>query len=455
MDIELLLDQEEDLIDSTARTVFGIRCLKPNQKLLIEKILGYERSRRQENLLALLSTGFGKSICFLLPAYLSKGISLIIFPVISLMNDQADKLSRLDIPFVVLKGGMEYGEKLAAFRALESGKTRIVITNPEMLIQESILSRLRHLTFSYLVLDEAHTVISWGESFRPAYLELPKVIDILKPHALLAFSATCNPDTVAKLKKIIFTSEPYVLISSADRENIRYRRIRSLFPYQDCRRLLKEESSRNAIIYCGTRARCERVSSFLSCLYPCRYYHAGLSKEERIETESWFRGTSGAVLAATNAFGLGVDSRNVRTVIHMYLPSTSQDFLQEAGRAGRDGHESTSYVLLDPSSTSPLYSIFTSDGCIRSRLIQTLGRPLVEACSGCDGCDGIYTEAFGEAELRRAIGNFPYLHSKEHVIRKLEKITGLSRKSTSRALERAVAFKEARIRFGRVRLLVK
>ncbi|MBR1920334.1 MAG: ATP-dependent DNA helicase RecQ [Spirochaetales bacterium] len=455
MDIEFIEDQDEDLIDRTARTVFGIRCLKPNQKLLIERIMGYERSRRQENLLALLSTGFGKSICFLLPACLSSGISLIVFPVISLMNDQAQKLRRLGIPFAILKGGMDFREKDALFRSLESGKVRILITNPEMLIQQSTISRLQNLSFSYLVLDEAHTVISWGESFRPAYLELPGVISLLRPHALLAFSATCDPETVSKLKRSIFTSEPYVLISSADRENIRYRRIRSLFPYQDMKRLLRAEESRSAIVYCGTRARCEKVASFLSHYYPTRHYHAGLDRDSRVETERWFRNTSGSVLAATCAFGLGVDSRCVRTVIHMYLPSSSQDFLQESGRAGRDGHESTSYVLLDPKDRSPLFSIFTTDSCIRSRLIQTLGRPLVEACSGCDGCDGRYTEAFGEKELRKAVGRIPFLHSRYHVLRKLEKLTCQDRRIASMALERAVGFGKIAIRFGRVRLLMK
>ncbi len=447
----MLNDEDEDLIDRTAREVFAIRCLKPNQKLLIEKIIGYEKSRRQENMLAILSTGFGKSICFLLPAYLSRDISILIFPVISLMNDQAQKLEHLKIPFIVLKGGMEYREKQLAFRMLEEKKARIVITNPEMLCQESVLNRLSHLSFAYLVLDEAHTVISWGESFRPAYLELPRIIKMLRPRALLAFSATCNPETVSKLKQMIFTAEPYVLISSADRENIRYRRVRSLFPFQDCRSILSESSSRNAIIYCGSRARCEQVSSYLSRFYPCRYYHAGLEKNDRIETEAWFRRTEGAVLAATNAFGLGVDSRNVRTVIHLYLPSSSQDFLQEAGRAGRDGLESTSYVLLGPHDQSPLYQLFTSDGCIRSRLIQTLGRPLVEACSGCDGCDGIYSKAYGERELKLSVGRIPYLHSKKYVTRKLVLLTGCSRYEVKRAIERACAFGMLRIRCGRCR----
>ncbi|MCR5731844.1 MAG: RecQ family ATP-dependent DNA helicase [Sphaerochaetaceae bacterium] len=437
-----------DFIDNTALKVFGIRCLKPNQKLLIEKIHNYENSTKRENLLALLSTGFGKSICFLLPSYLSNDISILIFPVISLMNDQSEKLRKLNIPFVLLKGGMSWEEKQNAFKQLSLKKSRLIITNPEMLTQESILTHLREYKFSFLVLDEAHTVISWGETFRPAYLNLPHAISTLNPKAILAFSATCNTETVDRLKELIFTDDPYVFISSADRENIIYRRVRSLFPLLDIKTLLESVQSRKAIIYCGTRKKCEIVSAYLSAFYPTRYYHAGLDKDERIKTEAWFRDEDGAVLAATNAFGLGVDSKHVRTVIHLYLPDNSQDYLQEAGRAGRDGLESTSYVLLNPFNKSPLYELFTTDGCIRSKLIQTLGRPLVEACSGCDGCEGKYTQSRGEQIVKKAIG-IPYFHSRIEIIRRLMRMTHFDRNTVTRALDRAIEFGLVTKRFKR------
>ncbi|MBR1938923.1 MAG: ATP-dependent DNA helicase RecQ [Spirochaetales bacterium] len=443
-----------DYIDDAAKNNFGIRCLKPNQKLLIEKIISYEESSKEENLLAILSTGFGKSICFLLPAFLSKGISLLIFPVIALINDQSDKLRKLNIPFVTLKGGMSPDEKMSAYRMLEERKAKIIITNPEMLSSQSVISHLKGLSFSYLVLDEAHTVISWGETFRPAYLNIPTVIKSLRPKAILAFSATCDEVTIDKLKSTIFTSEPYVFISSADRENINYRRIMSLLPFHDAKKLLENENSRRAIIYCGTRARCEEASSFLSTFYPTRYYHAGLEKKEREDVEEWFRTTKGAVLAATNAFGLGIDSKGVRTVIHLYLPQNSQDFLQEAGRAGRDGYESTSYVLLNPYDQSPLYRIFTTDGCIRGRLLQTLGREHVEACFGCDGCDGKYTKGYGEELIKKAIGR-AYFHSRKKIIRRIMRRKDINYRQATSALERAVGFGLAIKRFNRYRWKAK
>lgn len=386
----------EELIKQTAVRYFGIKALLPFQLLVITNILeAAEDGQGPREQLVILPTGYGKSLCFMLPALLLEGFTLIVYPLLSLISDQQRRLQKLPLPVFRVTGDLEATERVSIFERIEEAGKGIIITTAESLENRRLQRLLEKLKISHVVIDEAHVIESWGLSFRPSYLRLSEVLTALGAQAVTAFTATAADSTRARITEYLFAGrEPHLIISDTDRPNIHYAVQRSLCIEHDLHELLSERGlERPALVFCGTRAECERRMVSLRCSLDERQthaYHAGIDSQERKRIESWFYETKEGVLFATSAFGLGVDKPDIRSVIHTRLPQSLQEFLQESGRAGRDRLPSRSVTLapLDLHlEDEHLQRFIDTEGCRRQALLEGLSQGEYY-CHGCDTCDG-------------------------------------------------------------------
>jgi ATP-dependent DNA helicase RecQ len=392
---------EQNPIDQVAKTAFGIDYLFPFQRLVISNII------EGQDQIVILPTGAGKSLCFSVPAAFLDGPTLIIFPLLALMADQARRLKDTGLGVQILRGGQSKNERDAIFKACAAGKVRYLISNPETLIQESVMPRLPSLSISHMVIDEAHTVAEWGDSFRPTYLKLLEIKESAKISQLSAFTATASEHIMDRLIEILFDGlAPHIVKAVPDRPNIRYTVLPALSKDHELRTLIPKVA-KPAIIFCRSRTSAEMTAKLLALSLPdtpAKFYHAGLSKEEKADIESWFFDSDDGVLASTCAYGMGVDKSNIRTVIHRDMPPSVEAYLQESGRAGRDRGTANAILLYSPADRvlsmtegkpsieeeryhSMLHYATSGSICRREYLLSLLSAE-PEVCFGCDVCTG-------------------------------------------------------------------
>ena len=359
----------DDPLGKAVKELFGLSYLFPYQRLVISNILEAAASAElsdREGLgkqIVILPTGAGKSLCFQLPAMLIEGATLVIYPILGLMADQERRLKDRGFSAVVLRGGQTKEEREEIFSKIKNGKGNFIIANPEVLLASGVFSRLRDLNIKHIVIDEAHCVSEWGESFRPSYLEIHKIIQEAGSPLITAFTATAGTTVLNKIEKYIFGEEGAArIVGNPDRKNISYHGRGCIVRNLAVRDYIVQ-NQRPAIVFCSTRPGTERLSEYLKneifqMDYPwykkIRYYHAGLSREEKKETEDWFLNDREAVLCATCAYGLGIDKPDIRTVIHRDCPPSIEAYLQESGRAGRDGELSKAVILWGPEDEASL-----------------------------------------------------------------------------------------------------
>lgn len=413
-----------------AQKYFGIEYLYPWQQLVISNILEAEKylhSQLQDSdiealgkQIVLLPTGAGKSLCFLIPAMLLPGATLVMYPLLALMSDQKRRMDEGGISNVVFCGGQSEQEREENFKRIKAG-AKIILANPEVLQNEALVKRLAECNIVHAAIDEAHCVSEWGDSFRPAYLTLGKILQKLKIPLITAFTATASPAVLNRVAEVLFDGKAHLVRSESDRPNIHYNVIYSYAKDQQLLELVQTQR-RPIIIFCGTRNRTEQTARLLREFFSVvkktdsvgtddkgkdisfenspeivRFYHAGLSRDEKTETEKWFFPKENAVLCCTCAFGMGVDKKNVRTVIHRDVPLTVESFIQESGRGARDGGIAESFLLwnyadYEKFSSFPygsrervLLQFAQASDCRRQVLLDALGAEQA-ACAGCDIC---------------------------------------------------------------------
>ena len=412
--------EAEDEILRTAKKVFGIQHLMPWQRLVVGNILdaaadlqnGAAEQNQKENFdtdftdvfclgrqIVLLPTGAGKSLCFLLPAVLLSGPTVIFYPLLALMSDQARRIEERGIECVVFRGGQSEEEREENFRRIKNG-AKIILANPEVLQSEKLISKLRECKIAHIAIDEAHGVAEWGDTFRPAYLTLGKIIQDLGSGLVTAFTATASPKILERISQVLFAGNAHIVRGESDRPNIHYF-VKYAWAKQKAACRLAAAEKKPMLIFCGTRSACEEMARELAeCvgLEKVRFYHAGLSREEKAAVEKWFFPKDDAILCCTCAFGMGVDKSDIRTVIHLEPSPTAESYVQEAGRAGRDKKISKAILLWNFDDSERLKNFpkesrervikkfAESKTCRRQVLLDALGGEQA-ICSGCDICN--------------------------------------------------------------------
>ncbi len=309
---------------------------------------------------ALMPTGGGKSICFQVPAMMQEGICLVISPLLALMKDQVANLQQIDIKAIALTGGISSNEMINLLDNCQFGNYKFLYLSPERLQSDWILDRIKNLPINLIAIDEAHCVSQWGHDFRPAYLKISK----LKPHfpkiPFLALTASATSRVQDDVILQLSLEKPQIFKKSFSRDNLAF----MVFEVEDKLFYINQILRKNpesSIIYVRNRKSCLDVSNQLNALgITATYYHGGLSlKEKDINMQLWMQEKS-QVIVATNAFGMGIDKANVKTVIHIQLPENLESYYQEAGRAGRNGEKAYAVLLTSPSDTMQAESQFLS-----------------------------------------------------------------------------------------------
>lgn len=452
--MEYIGPKSADEIDRVAQERFGLDYLFPFQRLVITNILSAATASEKRDpdqlvvdrdaidrddavrgrQIVILPTGAGKSLCFLLPAALLPGTTLVVYPLVSLMGDQERRIREAGFAVAQLRGGQDEKTRREVYSRIRSGTLDFLLSNPETLAGAPVLEQLRGGVIHHLVVDEAHSIAEWGDTFRPAYLELERIVSTITPPLVTAFTATASDHVIDRIREVLFgQTGAHLIRGNPDRENISYtvqpalslsHGLRTLFPAvtaaaatgtgrsrgagsigDDDDALLPvftpgEVPARPAIVFCATRFDTQRAAAIIGTSLGkehVAFYHAGLTREKKRWTEEWFFSSEDGVLCATCAYGMGVDKGDIRTVIHSYVPETVEAYLQESGRAGRDRAPAQAIVLVTPEAqrsylerrlggaeTAVDRAIFGTE-CRRRVLVEALGGT-IDACAGCDIC---------------------------------------------------------------------
>ncbi len=344
---------------------FGYESFRPGQQDIIEAIL------KGENVLAVLPTGAGKSMCYQIPALVSEGFSIVISPLIALMKDQVDSLTKSGIAAAFINSTMSYTETETVLNEIAFGKIKLLYLAPERLEGINFSERLKQLKPSFLFIDEAHCISEWGHNFRPSYSKIKSFIDFAGIKKISAFTATATPEVEDDIIKQLGLKDPRVFVKGFERKNLYLNVLQPKRKKEKCLELLSKFST-PAIIYTSSRKRAEEVSEFLNMnRTSCTYYHAGLLAVQRKKIQEDFINDKIPVIAATNAFGMGIDKKDIRLVIHYNTPGSVENYYQEIGRAGRDGEPAHIYLLHDESDIN-IQNYFLANSHPDKTLIQKI-----------------------------------------------------------------------------------
>ncbi|WP_033541493.1 RecQ family ATP-dependent DNA helicase [Planococcus sp. CAU13] len=353
-------------LEKTLYDAYGFTSFRPGQKEVIEKILS------GEDVIALLPTGMGKSMCYQLPAQLLEGSVLIVSPLLSLMQDQVAQLKKMGEKSVTaINSFLDAQERSAVLNNL--GSYRFIFISPEMLVQPYIKSKLRDIRISLLVADEAHCISQWGFDFRPDYLRISEILPVLGHPRVLALTATATAKVTEEIKRYLKISEPFIYSHPMDRKNIAYdcKKFSNGHEKLEWLRQFVKTNSGPGIIYAGTRNKSQQISELLNQAgIRAAYYHGGMEHQDRIFVQQQFQNGELEWVCSTNAFGMGVHIPDIRHVIHFQIPTSIEGYVQEVGRAGRDGSPALATLLYSAGDEEMLESLVLDDLPTRNEISE-------------------------------------------------------------------------------------
>ena len=328
---------------------WGYPNFRPLQEEIVDSVMA------GKDTLALLPTGGGKSICFQVPAMAMEGLCLVVTPLIALMKDQVAHLVEKGIPAAAIYSGMHSDELDLAYNQAVYGRLKFLYVSPERLQTESFIEALKKMKVCLLAVDESHCISQWGYDFRPPYLKIAEIRPYMPKTPVLALTATATTKVVDDIQLRLGFKQKNVFQSSFERKNVTYNVFHEADKYGVLRRKLDAMTEGSAIVYVRNRKRTQVIADWLNSVgISATFYHAGLDSKTRDERQDqWMKGKV-KVIAATNAFGMGIDKPDVRLVIHMDLPDSLEAYFQEAGRAGRDLKPSEAFLLVSPADIKKL-----------------------------------------------------------------------------------------------------
>ena len=401
--------------------VFGFPGFRPGQEEVVAAVAA------GQNVLAIMPTGGGKSLCFQLPALMRPGLTVVISPLIALMRDQVRALKAAGVEAGALTSGNTGEETEEVFAAIDDGRLKLLYLAPERLASPATLTLLRRAGTAAIAVDEAHCVSQWGHDFRPDYLRIGDLRQALGV-PLSAFTATADQETRDEIVARLFAGQtPETFLRGFDRPNIHLAFAVKDSPREQILRFATDRRSQSGIVYCGTRAKTEALAAALAAAgHPSCAYHAGLDAEDRRRIEMRFQQEDGLIVVATVAFGMGIDKPDIRWVAHADLPKSIEGYYQEIGRAGRDGAAAETLTLYGPDDIrfrrtqidegmapperkaadharlNALLGLAEAQGCRRQVLLGFFGEQ-AEPCGACDLCDRPPELFDGTEAVRKAL----------------------------------------------------
>jgi ATP-dependent DNA helicase RecQ len=392
-------------LDGVLQHTFGCASFRPLQREIIEATLA------GRDVLALLPTGGGKSLCFQLPALVRPGLTVVVSPLIALMKDQVDALQASGVAATFLNSSLGADEARARLRGLHRGEFKLLYVAPERLMIDGWVENLKSWNVSCLAVDEAHCVSEWGHDFRPEYRQLAQLRTALPEVPVMALTATATGNVRTDIVTHLRLRDPATFVASFNRPNLTYRVIPKDQPLKQIIEFVRRREQESGIIYCASRAAADRLAEALDRReFPARAYHAGLPAEARARHQEQFLRDDVRIICATIAFGMGINKPNVRWVIHHDLPKNLEGYYQETGRAGRDGLPGDCLLLFSPGDVAKqthfldeitdereqqlaraqlrrIVHYAESAGCRRVELLAHFGERFpLDRCGACDNC---------------------------------------------------------------------